>query len=532
MLQVLIKKQLAEIFRSYFYDEKKSRMRPKWQIACWFLFFIVIMAGMLGGIFTYLSLTLCGSFVQVGVGWLYFVLMCIIAIMLGAFGSVFNTFASLYLAKDNDLLLSLPIPVQTIMASRLINVYLMGTMYCSTVMIPALIVYWVTAGLTVPVFICGLLLYLIVTVIIFMLSCLLGWAAARISLKLKNKSFITVLVSILFIAAYYYFYFNANGLINDILLNAVIYGEKIRGSAYLLYMFGRIGEGDFPAAGLFLAAAVICLALIWTVMKRSFLTIAASGNVTEKKQYVEKTVREKSVFGALLAKEFARFTSSANYMLNCGLGILLIPMGGVLFLVKGRQIFTLLDEVFTARSGASAVLACTMLCTMLSMIDTTAPSVSLEGKSIWIPQSMPVSPKTVLRAKMAVQLILSVVPVLFASVCMSSVIKTSAAVKILLIVMPAVYAVFLAVYGTVIGVRMPLMTWTNEMAPIKQGGAVVLILFSSWGFTVLFAGLYFLAGYKIGVLPYLVIFTLLYAAASAILLRWLDTKGADEFSAL
>ena len=37
-----------------------------------------------------------------------------IALALGIFGSVFNTFASLYQAKDNDLLLSLPIPIYAI----------------------------------------------------------------------------------------------------------------------------------------------------------------------------------------------------------------------------------------------------------------------------------------------------------------------------------------------------------------------------------------------------------------------------------
>ena len=59
-------------------------------------------------------------------GWLYFALMGLLAVLLGAFGSVFNTYSGLYLAKDNDLLLSMPIPVNTLMASRLLSVYLMG----------------------------------------------------------------------------------------------------------------------------------------------------------------------------------------------------------------------------------------------------------------------------------------------------------------------------------------------------------------------------------------------------------------------
>ena len=76
-------------------------------------------------------------------GWLYFALMGLLAILLGAFGSVFTTYSGLYLAKDNDLLLSLPIPVNTLIAARLLGVYLMGLMYSGVVMLPAIIVYWV-----------------------------------------------------------------------------------------------------------------------------------------------------------------------------------------------------------------------------------------------------------------------------------------------------------------------------------------------------------------------------------------------------
>lgn len=67
--------------------------------------------------------------------WMYFALMGFTSVFLGAFGSVFNTFSSLYLSKDNDLLLSMPIPVNAIMVSRLLSVYLMGLMYSSAVIL-------------------------------------------------------------------------------------------------------------------------------------------------------------------------------------------------------------------------------------------------------------------------------------------------------------------------------------------------------------------------------------------------------------
>ena len=126
MLKLLVKKQLAEIFRSYFYNAKTNKARSKTAIVSYFVFFIIVMAGMLGGIFAFLSFTMCGPLAAAELDWLYFALMGMVAVFLGAFGSVFNTYSTLYMAKDNDLMLSLPIPVRTIMASRLLTVYLMG----------------------------------------------------------------------------------------------------------------------------------------------------------------------------------------------------------------------------------------------------------------------------------------------------------------------------------------------------------------------------------------------------------------------
>ena len=532
MLRFLLKKQLMEVFRSYFYDAKKNRMRSKGAIAAWFVFFVLILCGMLGGIFTGLSVSLCGGLAAVGMGWLYFVIMGGIAIVLGAFGSVFNTYSGLYLAKDNDLLLSLPIPVRTIMAARLLNVYLLGAMYSSIVLLPALIVYWVTVCAGVAQVICGILLLLIVTVFVLLLSCVLGWVIAKISLRLKNRSFITVLISLVFIGAYYFFYFRANDLIREILQNAAAYGERIRGAAYGLYLFGRTGEGDPAATALFTAVTAGLFALVWHVMTRSFLRVATSEGHAEKKRRTEEVAARKSEFRALLDKEFARFTSSASYMLNCGLGVLLLPASGVLLLIMGGEFFGVLDGVFASMPGAAPVLLCTMLCMIAAMNDMAVPSVSLEGKSLWIPQSMPVAPKTVLRAKLSVQLLLTGLPMLFAGACAAVIADASPVLKALIVVQPLAFTAFAAVAGMILAVRMPLLSWTNELAPIKQSGAVAIALFGGWAVCIALAGVYLLAGYRIGAEAYLGLWTAALAAAALLMLRGLDTKGAEAFSAL
>ena len=417
MLKIILKKQLAEIFRSYFYDAKKNKARSKGAVIAYMVSFVVLMAGLLGGMFTALSVSLCTPLVSAGMGWLYFAIMGLIAVVLGVFGSVFNTYAGLYLAKDNDLLLSMPIPVGAIMASRILGVYIMGLMYSGIVIIPAAVVYMIQAASAAAEFIGPVLLAVLISVLVLTLSCALGWVVAQISKKLKNRSFITVIISLLFLGAYYFIYFRAQSVITDIIANAAEYGDKIRGAAYPVYLFGNAGAGD-PVSMLILTAVVAVLfALMWVLISRSFIKIATATGSTGKKVLRAKPAARKSVDSALLSKEFARFTSSPNYMLNSGLGTVLLPAFGIFLLIRGGEYAALFRQVFAGHSGFVPVILTSAVCAVASMNDISAPSVSLEGKNIWIAQSLPVTPWQIIRAKLGVHLLVTGIPAVFCMAC-------------------------------------------------------------------------------------------------------------------
>ena len=87
MLKLLIRKQFYEIFRSFFYDEKKKRARSKGSTALWILLFVFLVGGMLGGMFTMLSVSLCGGLLEEDLGWLYFLVLGLVSLFLGVFGS-------------------------------------------------------------------------------------------------------------------------------------------------------------------------------------------------------------------------------------------------------------------------------------------------------------------------------------------------------------------------------------------------------------------------------------------------------------
>ena len=531
MLKLLVKKQLFEIFRSYFYDAKKNKARTRGATIGYIVMFVLLMAGLLGGMFGVLSNTMCAALAELNMDWLYFVIMGMMAVFLGAFGSVFNTYSGLYLAKDNDLLLSMPIPVRVIMTSRLLSVYLMGLMYSGIVILPAIIVYWFTVPITVGRILGGVVLLLDISLFVLTLSCALGWVVAKISLKLKRKSFITVIVSLVFFGLYYFVCFRSQAMISDLLLNAEDVGNKIRG-IYPLYLFGRVGCGDGVAMLAVSAVVIALLALVWYLIARSFLKIATASGNTAKAVYHERAVKQVGADTALLRKELGRFTASPLYMLNCGLGTVFLLVLAVLALIKGRNVFLMMNALFAGGEGFVTVLAALCLCLLAGSNDISTPSVSLEGKSLWIAQSLPVAPWQALRAKLKLHLLVTEVPLVICAVCVAAVSGAALPEIVMMLVTPMVYVVLSAAFGLFMGLKRPNLNWTSEVAPIKQGLAVFLSMFGGWVLTVALGFLYYALMARMGAVAFLLAVTALFAVLALVLVRWLKTSGAKIYQHL
>ena len=148
MLKLLVKKQFLEMFRSFFYNQKTQRARSAAASVAFVIGYALLMVVVIGGSLGMLFSQICLPLAAVGMTWMYFLMAAMLSLLLGVFGSVFSTFSSLYQARDNDLLLSLPIPVRCILISRLLAVYLMGLIFGGVVMLPAILVYWCTVRLS------------------------------------------------------------------------------------------------------------------------------------------------------------------------------------------------------------------------------------------------------------------------------------------------------------------------------------------------------------------------------------------------
>lgn len=531
MYKVLLKKQLLEINSWLILNKKSGKRRSAGKMAAMVIMWLAIFAS-LGAIFFGVGSMMCETFVMLDLGWMYIVMMAFMAIMLGVFGSIFNVNATMYQARDNELLLSLPVKPSAILAARLAGVWMWSLIYEAIVFIPALIVYWMNmfgiGKLTAWIVIDDILLMLLLSVFILTLSSVLGWGVAKISRRLRGKSYVTVLLSIVFIGLYYWVYFKANVLLQEILENAVTIGVKIKGAAYPLYLLGRMGEGDLIGTVAAAAAIILLFALCCYVMSRSFISIATAKGSSKKKAYKHGVSKRRGVSAALLSKERSRFTSSSTYMLNCGLGTLLMPVGGVFLIIKADSIF----EIFPSGSSLPSLLMCAGICMMTSMNDITAPSISLEGKNLWLIQSLPVSAWDVLKAKLNLHIAVTTLPVVFCSVCVIIAMHPTAAMTAFIIVLPLLFMLLVALFGLAVNLKTPNLKWTNETVPVKQSLGVFVSMMGGWAFVMALGGLYYLLHNLVSTEAFLGICGMIVLALDIGLFFWLKRRGTRLFEEL
>ena len=520
MLKTLIRKQLLELNKSFFVDRKTGKGKSPRSATFSIVLFILLMIFAIGGMFCYMSYSM-RPLITYGMSWLYFAIMGATAALFGVFGSVFNTYSSLYDAKDNDLLLSMPIPVRDIMAARLIGVYLMGLMYSGVVVIPAVGVYFITAhpgisGIT------AVIMAVMVTVLVLILSCILGWVVAKIAVKLKNKSIITVIVSIAFLGGYYYVYFRANEIITGIVANSAAVAAKVRMSAYPLYIFGKAFAGDVLPTIIISLIILALLAATWLIMSRTFLKLVTSSGKTAKTVYKEKTVKQQGTDRALLRREINHFLSSPSYMLNCSLGALFMIAVAVFSLIKSDWFIGVVTRMDEDLLEYAPTFACLLLC-LLS---------SIESKSLWIARSLPVTSWQILGAKLKLHMLFTAVPALICSICFCIVLKPELLTAAVMIILPQIFTLLCAVSGLRVNIRMPNLTWSSESGAVKQSLGIMLAMCLGWAYIIVLVAVYLFA---VQVLPNvfaLMIATAVIAIITAISFARLKRKGVKRFETL
>ncbi len=530
MFKALLKKQFLELYSFYFQNKKTGKLRTRVGIIGMALLFAFVFLSV-GFAFFGMAMLFSSKMVPLGLDWLYFAIMGIISVFVGIIGGVLSTYTGLYNAKDNELLLSLPIPTSTILLTRMISIYVIGLLYEALVFIPAIIAYWMAKTPTALSVVFSLLIVFVIGFLVLTLSCFLGYLVALAASHVKNKSFISVLMSLALIMVYYVCYFRINTFLMAVVNNADKVSNAVKTYIYLFYQMGLAASGNIVSMLIFTLTVALLCALLMLILSKSFIKIVTMKKGEKKSAYKKQALKSSSVKSTLLKKEIIHFLASPAYILNSGFGILILIIGAGAALIKSQAIRGAL-AAFSISNSVMALGIASVVGFIAAMDCISAPSVSLEGKNIWIVQSLPVNIIDVLDAKQRLHIMLNIVPAVICTLILGIVLNIGVTTLLMILVFEGCLIMFNSAVGIMSNLKKPNLSWTNETVPIKQGISVVITMLLNHSVIIIFAVVGFLVRKIINIDFYILVFAVLLSSATRVINGWIKSKGVDIFETL
>lgn len=510
------------------FSGKAIQGKGKWAAVLTAVLFVYL-AACVGGLMYLLFSALCAPFVAAGLGWYYFGLAGLTAFTLAFVGSIFAAQSQLYDARDNEMLLSMPIRPGLILGSRMVFLWVLDLCFVLLILVPAEIAYAVQFPVTAPMALCLGAVCLLLPCLSLTCSALAAWGTAALTGRMgRHKTLFTMVLSLAFLACYFYVYSQIQTILGAILSSAGAVAQKLA-AVFPVYHMGLAMAGGRGVSLLITAACCLLpLALACWLLSRSFLTIATRKRGMAKVQYKGGPMEAASLDQALLRREAKRLTSSAIYMMNCGFGALMLLILAAAAVWKRA----LLRALLAAAPIPAAPAVSAAVCLLASMVLITAPSVSLEGKTLWLLQSLPVSPWAVLRAKLRLHLLIAMPCAAVSALVLCVCLDLSPAQWLPVLLPPLASCWFSACAGLALNLCFPKLDWISEAAAVKQGLAMFLSMLSALGTVFLAIGLYAVLSPLLPEAAILLLLAVLFAAAALLLERWLKRRGTARFAGL
>lgn len=521
MFKALLKARLQALLSS-FYKGKTGGISPVKKALIGLL--LVYVAGVFLFIFGSLFFSLALPLANAGLGWLYFALAAIMAAALMFVGSVFMTMTQLYDAKDNELLLSMPIPPSYILGSRMLLLLIVNLMYELLIILPAGVIWCIFGKPSFAGAVCFLFVFAALPFLSFALSAAVGWVIAKIALRVRNKSIVSLVLFVVFMAVYFTLVGRVNVYIAELVENSAAIAEGLSAAIPVYWLGASISDGNFLYLIPTLLICLLPFALVMYLLSTSFISMITDRRGIGKIRYRGGEMKVSSPDSALLRKELKHLFSSSPYLLNSGTGSLFTLAGAVVLAVKHQTVSDYLALIPGFESILPA-LFCLALCYISSMVLVSAPSISIEGKNLWITRSMPVDSFSILRAKLLLHLVIALPPCLIAELVIIIFFGGDPLSVAGLLLLPLLFNLFIGLLGLLTNLHFPKFDWINETVAVKQTASVAICIFGSWGVLIAAAVPYIWLQNVLGAGAYMIILSALFAAVCAFMYYRLRTYG-------
>lgn len=450
------------------------------------------------------------SFVQSGDKDLYLNFIFIFAQLIGFFTLIISSFNSMFNSKEHNILSSLPVKREHIFMTSYVELYVSFLVSMLMIVLPGLGVYQYYEGFSLTFTLRALPGYILFPALPATVVTFVMFAVMIVAGRFKHTELISTLSGVALIVACFILYLSlstggssytqddlAQSLIGNSDLIEILSKCMINVFAFKM-LLGSVYEFLIGAIILIVIFATTCFityfaggCLYEKVMR--LLSSSAGGRWTKTDRY-----RKSSVQRALIRKEFKLLLRSPAYVMNCIINVILGPLMMLIFGIQsynkeaavGEDIFSRITVLLKNNMNADYVIcglitALTIAVTAFGMVASTC--VSREGSNFTVMQTIPVSYKDQIKAKLTSALIINLVCVI-TTMGVGGVLFGINFLPVLLGIIICIIASLPFNYiGAFIDVMRPKIYWDKESQAVKQNANGMISLLLCIVLTILYA---------------------------------------------
>lgn len=493
----------------------------------------ILISFMFLGTFAYLSYTTIQTTLKAGMPSLALSSFAT-TILMFTFMLVVTESSSTSKHTDDEMLLSLPFTKIQIITAKVLYYLIFDLILVGLLVLPSYIIYYYLVETSFMLVIRALYVILSSTVLATSLASLISIFFIRITKSFRYSDIIKSTLSVILMVGFVMFYVFFSYVSNDVSKAGEIY------QFYPIVLITSFIENSNLES--FIIITIICYSLfiISILLKSHYMGKSVSTYRSKNKELIFK---EQTVRKSLFKRELNKYFSIPIYVSNTIFGPLFVILLALVIMFIGKDYFINIMEAVIASGYESGVAPAdimnsinryfdfgliAIISLLISVAPTTASSISLENKELWILKAHPVSYKDVFISKILVNVCVTLVPSLIAIILLIN--KIEWIYLIFGLILVTLVSILTSIIGLYANLMYPKFNWESEQEVIKQGVSVIVSMTLNSIVILIPILLYFIIpGYKIIKLLIVVLTILIF---TLILIFLLFTKGKKLYEKL
>ena len=465
---------------------------------------------------------------------LYVVLTFILTLIEG----VYKSSGLLFNCKDDNLLFSLPIKKSTVLFVRIFKFYVFELLYNSLFLLPAMAVYAGNVKVDATYYLASFVALLLLPIVPIVLSCIIGGIISASSSKFKSNSIAQIIITTIMLVGVFLLSFNLENVMMNVAQNAENINDAITRIYYPAGAYVKLAT-NFNVVDLliFIFIHTALLAVMIIALGKAYFKINSRVKVikTNTKNCNYK-IKVNKRMQALIKKELKKFISIPVFVINSCFGLVLFVIGCIAVTVKFDSL-----AVALATEGVTMtieeikmylpVLLFGLVCFASFMSSITCSMISIEGKSINIVKSLPVSPFKVILSKIYTAVIIMVPAILIGDLIIFIKFRFSVFETLMLLIASVVLPFLAETIGIIVNLKHPKMDAENDAQVVKQSVSSMVAVFLGMFLVILtFSILFMCINFKINTNLTLFMAICIFTIIEILLLMHLNRKGVKRFN--